>query len=108
MNRPSPGGSSSRPMVARPVRYGRRNNVKLIYVYEGGGDVRARAHTLAASGRWEQSVHCTLQGFIARLVVRADKGRRAVWAYRVHGGYNATHENHSVVAFSHSSPSQCR
>ena len=23
--------SSSRPMVARPVRYGRRNNVKLIY-----------------------------------------------------------------------------
>ena len=26
-----PGMSSSRPMVARPVRYGRRNNVKLIY-----------------------------------------------------------------------------
>ncbi len=37
-------------------------------------------------------VHCTLQGFIARLVVRADKGRRAVWNYRVHDVYNATHE----------------
>ena len=35
-------------------------------------------------------VHCTLQGFIARLVVRADKGRRAVWTYQVHGDYNAT------------------
>ena len=33
-NRPTPGGSSSHPMVARPVRYGRRNdNVKLIYGY---------------------------------------------------------------------------
>ena len=37
-------------------------------------------------------VHCTFQGFIARLVVRADKGRRAVWNYRVHDVYNATHE----------------
>jgi hypothetical protein len=37
-------------------------------------------------------VHCTLQGFIARLVVRADKGRRAVWNYRVHDVYNATHD----------------
>ena len=27
-NCPSPGGSSSRPMVARPVRYGRRNKRK--------------------------------------------------------------------------------
>jgi hypothetical protein len=39
-------------------------------------------------------VHCTLQGFIARLVVRADKGRRAVWNYRVHDVYNATHETY--------------
>ena len=38
-------------------------------------------------------VHCTLQGFIARLVVRADKGRRAVWTYQVHGGYNITHDD---------------
>ena len=38
-------------------------------------------------------VHCTLQGFIARLVVRADKGRRAVWTYQVHGGYNVTHDD---------------
>ena len=37
-------------------------------------------------------VHCTLQGFIARLFVRADKGRRAVWNYRVHDVYNATHD----------------
>jgi hypothetical protein len=30
-----------------------------------------------------------VQGFIER---RLDKGRRAVWTYQVHGGYNATHE----------------
>ena len=44
-------------------------------------------------------VHCTLQGFIARLVVRADtcKGRRAVWTYRVHGDYNATHDGSGGV-----------
>jgi hypothetical protein len=42
-------------------------------------------------------VHCTLQGFIARLVVRADKGRRAVWNYRVHDVYNATHDQGSLV-----------
>jgi len=42
-------------------------------------------------------VHCTLQGFIARLVVRADKGRRAVWNYRVHDVYNATHDGSGGV-----------
>jgi hypothetical protein len=44
-------------------------------------------------------VHCTLQGFIARLVVRADKGRRAVWNYRVHDVYNATHETAYKLPF---------
>ena len=35
-------------------------------------------------------VHCTLQGFIARLVVRADKGRRAVWTMRMKGVLSTT------------------
>jgi hypothetical protein len=49
-------------------------------------------------------VHCTLQGFIARLVVRADKGRRAVWNYRVHDVYNATHERDSRKTVKASDP----
>ena len=57
------------------------------------GPARSRLAAALTASVNSAVVHCTLQRFIARLVVRADKGRRAIWTYRVHGGYNATHES---------------
>ena len=61
--------------------------------------VRSRLAAALTASVNSAVVHCTLQGFIARLVVRADKGRRVVWTYQVHGSYNATHDTSSASSF---------
>jgi hypothetical protein len=49
-------------------------------------NVEASVPTLDAAPRPSTRVHRPAGG------ERLDKGRRAVWTYQVHGGYNATHE----------------